>query len=224
MVQRNGRDFSDGVGTISQELLELVWRVYGTRRLLKPKVLQIRYKGYKGMVSLDSTLPGKRLKLRENMKKFEAPSARYLEICGAGFRPLPMVLNRPLIKILEDLRINGDVFLEMQSAAVDQLRLMTGSAINTAHFLEQADTTRATRVPSLIGKLGQIGLTYHEDSFLSRVVEMTVITKLRDIKYRGRIPVANGATLYGVADETGYLREGEIYVVCSLHLRERKHH
>ena len=101
MVQRNGRDFSDGVGTISQELLELVWRVYGTRRLLKPTVLQIRFQGYKGMVSLDSSLEGKRLRLRDNMKKFDAPSAWNLEICGAGFRPLPMILNRQLIKILE---------------------------------------------------------------------------------------------------------------------------
>lgn len=42
---------------------------------------------------------------------------------------------------------------------------------------------------------------------------MTVITKLRDIKYRGRIPVPEGVTLYGVTDDTGYLREGEIYVV-----------
>lgn len=60
---------------------------------------------------------------------------------------------------------------------------------------------------------GQIGLDNHQDTFLYRVVEMTVITKLRDIKYRGRIAVSDGVTLYGIMDETGYLREGEIYVV-----------
>lgn len=107
------------------------------------------------MVSVDPSLRGKQLKLRDNMKKFEAPSAWYLEICGAGFRPLPMILNRQLIKILEDLGIGRRVFLEIQSKAVDQLRLMTGSAINAASFLEQADTTRATRVPHLIRKLGK---------------------------------------------------------------------
>lgn len=67
MVQRNGRDFSDGVGTISEGLLRRVWRVYGTRRLLKPTVLQIRFQGAKGMVSLDPTLQGEQLKLRANM-------------------------------------------------------------------------------------------------------------------------------------------------------------
>lgn len=60
---------------------------------------------------------------------------------------------------------------------------------------------------------GQIGLDYHEDPFLYRVVELTAVMKLRDIKYRGRIPVPDGVTLYGVTDETGSLREGEIYVV-----------
>ena len=42
---------------------------------------------------------------------------------------------------------------------------------------------------------------------------MAVVTKLRDIKYRRRIPVSSGVTLYGIMDETGYLREGEVYVV-----------
>lgn len=56
-------------------------------------------------------------------------------------------------------------------------------------------------------------MDYHQDPFLYRVVEMTVITNLRDIKYRGRIPVTDAVTLYGITDDSGYLREGEIYVV-----------
>lgn len=42
---------------------------------------------------------------------------------------------------------------------------------------------------------------------------MAVVTKLRDIKYRSRIPVEGGHTLYGIMDETGFLAEGEVYVV-----------
>ena len=66
-VLRNGYDFSDGVGTISEALLRRIWRIYGTRRLLKPTALQIRFQGYKGMVSLDSRLRGEMLMLRSNM-------------------------------------------------------------------------------------------------------------------------------------------------------------
>jgi hypothetical protein len=68
--------------------------------------------------------------------------------------------------------------------------------------------------------LYEIGLEYHDDSFLRGVVEMAVITKLREIKYRGRIPVENGITLYGIMDETGYLKEGQIYVVTQTALDE----
>lgn len=66
-VVRDGYDFSDGVGTISEKLLRRVWKVYGKQRLLKPSALQIRFQGYKGMVSLDCRLPGEVLMLRDNM-------------------------------------------------------------------------------------------------------------------------------------------------------------
>ena len=67
MVQRGSYDFSDGVGTISTKLLHKIWRVYGQRRLLKPTAIQIRCKGYKGMVSLITRLAGEHLMLRDNM-------------------------------------------------------------------------------------------------------------------------------------------------------------
>lgn len=186
--------------------------MYGVRRLLKPTVLQIRFQGAKGVVSLDTRLSGRQLLLRSNMKKFEAPSSWDLEICGAAFRPLPMILNRQFIKILEDLGIGTDALIDLQTAAVNKLRCMTTSAINTSTLLEGIETTRATRIPSLINMLDEIGLDYHGDHFLYSIVEMAVVHHLRDIKYRGRIPVPKGVTLYGIMDETGYLQEGEIYV------------
>lgn len=212
VVERNGRDFGDGVGTISRVLLEEVWRVYGTRRLLKPTILQIRFQGAKGVVSLDSRLQGRQLLLRSNMKKFESPNSWDLEICGAAFRPLPMILNRQLIKILEDLGVRSNVFLDLQTYAVNKLRCMTTSAMNTATLLESIEMAKATRVPSLIKMLDEIGLDYHGDHFLYSIVEMAVVHHLRDIKYRGRIPVEQGVTLYGIMDETGELQEGEVYV------------
>jgi hypothetical protein len=61
--------------------------------------------------------------------------------------------------------------------------------------------------------MGQMGLDFHHDPFLYSVVEMSVVSKLRDIKYRGRIPIEEGLTLYGIMDETGILRANEIFVV-----------
>lgn len=44
-VERNGRVFSDGVGTISERLIEKIWRVYGRKHVMKPTILQIRFAG-----------------------------------------------------------------------------------------------------------------------------------------------------------------------------------
>lgn len=212
-MTRNGHDFGDGVGTISLELLQAVHRVYGTKRMLKPTALQIRFQGAKGMVALDSRLKGKKLCLRSNMIKFPTKFTWNLEICGAAFKPLPMVLNRQFIKLFEDLGIESHVFMDLQNRFKDTLTQMTTSAVNTANWLETIECSGATKLPSLIRYIGQIGLDYRVDPFLYSIVEMAVVAKLRDVKYKGRIPVEKGMTLYGIMDETGYLKEREIYVV-----------
>jgi hypothetical protein len=217
-VERNGRCFSDGCSTISLELLQKVWRVYGSRRTLKPVILQIRFAGVKGVVSLDSRLVGDQFNIRPSMIKFTGSGSTTLEVCGAAWRPLPMVLNRQFIKILEDLNVPLQAFMALQEKAVEKLRMMTTSTINASFLLNDTQTSKAARLPSLLEMLSDVGLEYHDDSFLRGVVEMAVITKLRDIKYKGRIPVENGITLYGIMDETGYLKEGQIYVVTQTSL------
>lgn len=44
-IKRNGRAFSDGVGTCSRAVLEKIWENYPQARGLKPTVLQIRFQG-----------------------------------------------------------------------------------------------------------------------------------------------------------------------------------
>jgi hypothetical protein len=219
-VERNGRCFSDGCGTISLGLLEKVWRVYGSRRTLKPVILPIRFAGAKGVVSLDSRLVEDQFNIRPSMEKFTGSGSITLEVCGAAWRPYPMVLNRQFIKILEDLDVPPGSFMILQDRAVEKLRMMTTNTFNASFLLNDTQTSKAARLPSLLEMLSDIGLEYHDDSFLRGVVEMAVITKLREIKYRGRIPVENGITLYGIMDETGYLEEGQIYVVTQSSLNE----
>ena len=214
VITRNGYDFSDGVGTISQDLLVKIWQVYGTKRLLKPTALQIRFQGAKGMLSLDTRLSGERMLLRSNMKKFETESSWKLEICGAAFKPLPMFLNRQLIKILEDLGVSSQAFLDLQENATRRLRYMCDShPINTALFLKKSSISQASQVSSLICHLAEAGFDYRDDSFLYHVSHLALVSELRDLKYRGRLPVKNGMTLYGIMDETGDLQEGQVFVI-----------
>ena len=47
-VERNGRTFSDGVGTCSTEVLKKIWSEYAMARGLKPTIFQIRFMGESG--------------------------------------------------------------------------------------------------------------------------------------------------------------------------------
>ncbi|KAH0536953.1 hypothetical protein FGG08_006218 [Glutinoglossum americanum] len=211
-VERLGRNFSDGVGTISPAVLQRIWNGYALSRELKPTLFQIRFAGAKGMLSLDDRLDGDVLNLRPSMVKFVS-EASDIEICGAAFRPLPLYLNRQTIKILEDLGVEDDVFLSLQADAVDKLRRTIQSPINAASFLERNTIGKAAQLPWLIKKLNDLQLPFQEDRFIRRVVELAVLFQLRELKHRSRILVEEGYTLYGIMDETNILQEGQIFCV-----------
>ncbi|KAJ0382583.1 hypothetical protein COL922a_012245 [Colletotrichum nupharicola] len=206
------RVFSDGVGTISREALELIWPRL-PRGSLIPTCLQIRWGGVKGMLSLDTRLPGRVMCIRrESMEKFPSQDTENLEICGGASKPLKLVLNRQMIKILEDLGVRNDFFLRLQKTELDRLRAVTADAYNTGTFLHMQGIGLNCFLPSFIKSLDKYGIDYRRDDFLRTVVQNVVLQELRLLKHKARIPVPKGVTVFGVMDETGFLREGEVYI------------
>lgn len=133
------------------------------------------------------------------MIKFGGTNVADIEICGAAFKPLPMYLNRQLIKILEDLGVPPKAFLNLQADAVEQLRMTTVSAINASSFLQRNFIGKAARLPWLLRKLWAIGYSFTDDIFLRDTLELAVLIELRELKHRSRIRVQQGVTLYGKA-------------------------
>lgn len=109
-IERRGvdgvmRTFSDGIGKVSMDMVERIWKQSSDLERDRPTVFQIRYGGAKGVIALDSTLHGDQLCLRKSMVKFVGSGDRNIEICTwAGKRGL-LTLNRPMIKVLEDLNV-----------------------------------------------------------------------------------------------------------------------
>ena len=139
-----------------------------------------------------------------------------IEICGAANKPLPCFLNRQNIKLLEDLGVPAEVFLDLQADAVDRLREATQGAINASYFLTWNRIAIPAKTPQLLLHLYDLDIPFQADPFLRRVVEIAILSRLREIKYRSRIPIDQGWTLYGIMDETGYLEEGEVYVATQV--------
>ena len=131
------------------------------------------------------------------MIKFGGTDVADIEICGSALKPLPMFLNRQLIKILEDLNVPEEAFLELQAKAVENLRMTTRSAVNATSFLQRNFIGKAARLPWLIRKLWALGFSFSDDDFLRNTLEVAVLNELRELKHRSRIRVENGVTLYG---------------------------
>ena len=123
------------------------------------------------------------------MIKFEG-TGEDIEICGEGLKPLPMYLNRPLIKILEDLGVKETVLLDLQATAVEKLRMTTTSPVNAANFLQRNYIGRAARLPWLIRKLMDLDILFNDDDFLRNAVELVILVQLRELKYSKLIPLA----------------------------------
>jgi len=213
-IERNGRCFSDGCGTISLELMRKVWNTLPPeRREQRPTILQIRYRGAKGVLSLDNSLPGLQLHVRNSMTKYIAKEDwKDLELCGAAYKPLTVFLNHQFIKILEDLGVPEGNFKAIQNEAVDTLKMITEHPLNAASFLEYSHSSVSAKTPRLFELMHQIGLSFHADRFLTDIVEVAAMSHLRSLKYRARIPITKGYLLYGIMDETNTLREGQVYI------------
>ncbi|PWN43312.1 RdRP-domain-containing protein [Ceraceosorus guamensis] len=226
-IERKGHCFTDGVGTISSDLAEqirgkIISARGGRRSQYSPaSVFQIRLGGAKGMVTLDTELPPGHVRLRPSMVKFEKSASQaddehvYLEIANAPDGPLPMFLNRPMVMMLETLGVPKDRFMELLSEAVSHLRYSATNLTLTAQVYRLYNAHPPGGAAALFDALRRIGIDTLDGEkvpFLYDAHRAFQAFVTRHMKYRTRIPVLEGCyTLYGVADETGWLEEGQVY-------------
>lgn len=125
--------------------------------------------GAKGMVSLDSRLEGEVFCLRKSMIKFEGSNSNDIEICDATYKPLPVYLNRQFIKIMEDMGVDNEWFMDLQNQEVERLRLITDNPTNAATFLKRQGIGEYFNFPQLITGLSMVNIDYRGmlDEFFS---------------------------------------------------------
>ncbi|KAI1759088.1 RdRP-domain-containing protein [Hypoxylon sp. FL1150] len=206
------RVFSDGVGTLSREFMEAIQAALPQTRGITT-CFQIRWGGAKGMLALDDTLEGMVMRIRpESMVKFESEDLRNLEICDMGNKPIPLVLNRQMIKILEDMGVKESWFLHVQNRELNRLRMIAAYVRNTVEFLKRQKVAEQINFSKFIRRLHKLGIDYKRDAFLCSVVETVILREVRLLKHKARIPVDKGVTLFGIMDEFGYLEEDEVYI------------
>lgn len=101
--------YTDGIGKISADLIE---RMSLRLKIKDLSVVQVRYKGAKGILVMDPSLDRKTIHMRKSMVKYDCKhdaAVKYLDILDwnkykAGF------LNRQTIILLKSLGISDKVF------------------------------------------------------------------------------------------------------------------
>ncbi|KAI6030049.1 RNA dependent RNA polymerase-domain-containing protein [Pisolithus marmoratus] len=230
-ICQNGIVFTDGIGTISQELATLIWqtlcRNYSDNgaNAVQPAAYQIRFLGYKGMVAVDPLLKGIHMCLRPSMKKFDVEGKDFaeIEIASSFGKPMTVRLNRPLVMVLEDRGVPIQVFLELQEQAVSNTRRADESVSMFVDLLEDHKLCKDFWVPDTLRRLNSSGSELNpsqmqpplDTPFLSRLRSYAINHVLRDIKYHARVPVPDSYMLPGIADEgPAHVKRGLPNVYC----------
>ncbi|KAG1792180.1 RNA dependent RNA polymerase-domain-containing protein [Suillus plorans] len=216
-IVENGVMFSDGVGTVSDELGDLIWKTLcearrdGGTHAVKPSAYQIRFLGFKGVVAVDKQLKGIHLRLRESMNKFKDHGEEYamIEIARPVVKPNTPHLNRPLITVLEDRGASKDTFMELQQKVVAEARTAHDSVNLFAGLLESHGLSQSFRLASTLWRLNTLGLELNpthlqrniDTPFLAQLRACAINHVLRAVKHDARIPIPNSYMLMGVTDE-----------------------
>lgn len=206
--------FTDGCGEIGLVGAESIVREL--QLSYTPSAFQVRLGGAKGvLVVSDLGNPDisreEAVVLRKSMSKFSS-NHTMLEIVACAGKS-EAYLTRQSVLILNDLGINEDVFMEMQEEFLSDLRSLIASD-SGAYF-----GLKAVLPPSVIWRIDvlvrKLEVKILVDEYLSSLARTIYHYRLANTVMRARIPIAKGRTLMGVADFTGTLEYGEVFVQYS---------
>ncbi|WWC93489.1 hypothetical protein V866_000324 [Kwoniella sp. B9012] len=208
-IKRNGRTFTDGVAVAGQDVLIQAALALGEQKGLnaKPSAIQFRLGGAKGVLAYwpDLVEPHK-VRLRKSLIKFDSDLADLNVVRIAKYQVA--FLNRQFINIMCANGVPSELMVEIFQDAV-------------AHIKGLKDRVAARKMTKddhqLIGLCSDFPMTqlikagFHKNPFVLDIASIIECRALQDLKWRARVKLPGGVFLIGIADETGTLKEGEVF-------------
>ncbi|KAI0517332.1 RdRP-domain-containing protein [Xylaria bambusicola] len=210
-VEDDNYVFTDGCGLISprfaQELSRQLHLTFRDRRYT-PSVYQIRYRGYKGVVTLDPTMknPQTLLKLRKSMKKFSGGDDLSFAVVEYSKPYVYGHLNDEVVILLHALGISAETLLRKQNAHLRFLDAATKDPRVAFKFLcsiNKFELAEKVLMESLETSRPEITKLIKEE-------KGKMLNKRKTQKCRILVPESR--LLYGVCDAWGVLKPGECHV------------
>ena len=208
-MSKDGRyNFTDGCGAIGSELQRLVIEDAELHKELPeaymPSVLQIRLKGYKGVVALDPMIKNKRgILIRKSMIKFESGSRPFSRVWLCNYsKPYSLgYLNQQYIMLLSGLGVPDEILLKKQCDYYEQMRsLKQDPRVSFEQLCISGQHTLATLVAT--GRHGdkqvQEALAHIQRKFLEKISKL-------------RIQIPDSRNVFGICDMSEELDYGECF-------------
>eukprot|EP01084_Bolivina_argentea_P046259 85192_1 len=204
--------FSDGIGRISPSFAAKVSIKLGLTR--RPSAFQIRYGGYKGMVSIYPQCKYD-LELRDSMNKFASNDTMF-EVCRYSFCS-PSYLNRQIITLFETLNNNintTNTLVKIAEKCINKLtkmRIDRNIAINELKLRSFHGNNVLNPMYTLIELLNKTTIPL-QHPFISSAIEIFIRSELKQIQNRHRILIENGTSILGVMDEYNVLKPNQVFI------------
>ncbi|KAF9357301.1 hypothetical protein BGX26_003950 [Mortierella sp. AD094] len=208
-IEFGNHNFSDGCGRISNKLAQMIGMELEKETV--PVAFQIRLGGAKGVLVWHPALRERQVQIRPSMIKFDVEHYVLEVIKTSGF--IPSYLNRQIIILLSALGVPDKVILNLKNKMVRDLeRIETEETIAIDMLTQNWDENGSSK---MIIEMIRAGFMQSQDPFLRNLLTLFKLHMLEELSKKARIYVPKGAYLLGVCDETGDLKEGEIFVQVS---------
>ncbi len=203
-IKRNGKDFSDGVGKISELLARLVASELGVGHspFGPPSVYQFRLGGCKGVLAVSPDAKKREIHIRESQYKFPAVHEGLEIIRWSQFASAN--LNRQLILVLSALGVSDNVFInKLKMQLIDLERAMNDKKMALSLLQKDVDANQMTLV---LAAMVVDGFQSAWEPFMTSLLQLWRAWSIKYLKEKARITVGDGALLFGCVDETATLK------------------
>jgi hypothetical protein len=200
-IENGGHVFTDGCGFMSMNFAARIARekkliFHGVR--YTPSVIQIRYRGYKGILMVNADLKtGPPVHFRKSMRKFAGCRDDTLSVLEYS-KPYSFgKLNAELITLLSSLGITDDIFLKKQREYFDLISNASKDPLQAFIFMSYMGEQNAAE-GILLNGLQSVGSAL-------KAAQDSAWAKMYDKKgnEKAHIMVPQSRILFGVCDPTG---------------------
>ncbi|KAG8689367.1 hypothetical protein FRC09_012451, partial [Ceratobasidium sp. 395] len=207
--------FSDGCGLISCKFMQLLAkkkRIIHRQARYTPSIIQIRYRGYKGVLAIHPELDQEarhHVHFRDSMRKLKTTSNNTFSVVDYS-RPYQFArLNNDIVVLLSALGITTETLVAKQEQYfewISSARTDHTTAMNLLAALGKHASAERVLLDGLDDERVQ------NDIKAVQASEVTAFRKPDTEKERCRIFLLKSRFLFGVCDPYGILEEGEVHV------------